>query len=97
MKNAEPRTLEAMQSRATCYEVVVSVNGKDFIAGYMSRKTKSTLVAVAQFYSEYLLNALGADADKPVSYNRDGLVFSPTVRVYFTGRTERDARIGMGG
>ena len=96
MKNATPRTLEAMQNYHTRYEVAITANGETFIADYMIKKGQSALIAVARDNKDYLLNVLGDDADKPVRYTRAGLEFSPTVRVYFTGRTERDARIAMG-
>lgn len=97
-ENAEPRTLEAMQNRDTRYEVAVTANGETFIVGYMARKTRATLFATARFHSDYMIAALGADADKDWKYSTvRGLEFSPTVRVYFTGRTERDARISMVG
>ncbi len=95
MKNATPRTLEQMQNYATRYEVAVSVNGETFVANYMVRKSRDALIAVARDNSEHLLNFINEGEEWKYSRAR-GLEFNANVRVYFTGRTERDARISMG-
>ena len=96
MKNATPRTLENLHNRETRHEVAISTNGGTFIANYMVCKSRNALLAVARDNSEFLLAALGT-GDDTVSYSTArGLSFGPSVRIYYTGRTERDARIEMG-
>lgn len=97
MKPATPRTLEQMQHYATRYEVAIEIDGESTVVGYTVRKTRGMLVMYAQDYMDRLLTALGDDADNPVKYTKSSLQFSATVRVYYTGRTERDARVALNG
>ena len=97
MKNTMPRTLEEMHNRQTRYEVAVTAKGQTFIANYMVRRCRDALIAVARDNNEFLLKALGDGPDLEWSYSmKNGLEFAPGVRVYYTGRTEGEARMEMG-
>lgn len=93
---ATPRSLDDLHNRHTRYEVAIKIDGVSFVAGYMLAKSRSALIAVARDHSEQLLKALGNGPDQPWSYSmKNGLQFAPNVRVYYTGRTERDARLTL--
>ena len=86
-----PRTLEQMHRYETCYEILITINGETERAGFTNRATEQTLLEFARKYREYILPAI-VDNDR-VKYSRaHGLTFGDNVRIYKSGRTERDCR-----
>ena len=87
----EPRTLEQMHRYETRYEILITINGETERAGFTNRVSQQTLLEFARKYREYILPAI-ADNDR-VKYSRaHGLTFGDNVRIYKSGRTERDCR-----
>ena len=86
-----PRTLTQMQNRPTSYEVVFVHNNEETRLGFTQRRTKKSLLNMAQENSELLLDKLSSEQlDKDWSYNKNtGLEFTGSF-VRFSGRTERD-------
>ena len=87
----EPRTLEQMHRYATRYEILITVNGETERAGFTSRVTEQTLLHFARTYREYILPVI-SDADRMQYSRQHGLTFGDKVRIYKSGRTERDCR-----
>ena len=87
----EPRTLEQMHRYATRYEILITINGETERAGFTNRATEQTLLEFARKYREYILPTI-SDDDR-IQYSRQhGLTFGDKVRIYKSGRTERDCR-----
>jgi len=83
----QPRTLAQMQNRITAYEIAVN----EQVVAYTSRKTKRCLYENI-FKNLPLIRSLAENPGAPDKYSKDdGWTIGGNVRVYFTGRTERDA------
>ncbi len=90
-----PRTLTEMQRYGTSYEIALIANGYETRLAFSQRKTRSTLLKVAQANADQVL-ALVDDWDGDAAYSSTtGWTFGPA-RVYFTGRTEREVASAMG-
>ena len=87
----EPRTLKQMHRYETCYEILITINGETERAGFTNRATEQTLLEFARKYCEYILPVI-SDADRMQYTRQHGLSFGNKVRIYKSGRTERDCR-----
>lgn len=88
--DALPRPLANLRDRATRYEV--AYNGR--ILGYAARKTRQTLLSYARANGDEILAALeaaGVPEDARWTCKNGVLDLGGGQKVYFTGRTERDA------
>ncbi len=95
MTNAAPRTLTEMLHYGTSYEIALIANGYETRLGFTERKTRGTLLKVAQKNADQVLALLGGwDGDAAYS-STTGWTFGPA-RVCYTGRTERDVANAMG-
>ena len=90
-----PRSLTQMQRYGTSYEVAVTANGTTQRLAFTARQTKSNLLQIAQNNGDLIISLMG-DWDGEATYIKAaGWTFGP-VRVYFTGRTEREVANEMG-
>lgn len=88
----EPRTLEQMHRRETRYEILIEIDGVAKRAGFAHRITQDSLLSFARAYKDWILPHLPPE-DKPhYSRQRGELRLAHNVRVYKSGRTERDCR-----
>ncbi len=90
-----PRTLTEMQRYGTSYEIALTANGYETRLAFSQRKTRSTLLKVAQQNADQVLALIGDWDDDAVYSSTTGWTFGPA-RVHFTGRTERDVANEMG-
>ena len=95
---AKPRSLKNLQHHQTRYEVAIALNtGEIIIADFMINKSKKALIVVAKDHANIILPLMPEDDKSEWTYSmKDGLRFSNFARVYFTGRTERDAAVSKG-
>ena len=89
MTTVEPRTIAQMQFRPTSYEVTVSHNGEETRLAFTERRTKSTLLRIAQGNSETILAMLGVWDGEATYTKAQGWTFGP-VSIRYSGKTERD-------
>jgi hypothetical protein len=89
--NAQPRNPADIRRRATCYEVVATIEGAPpLVLGFTSRPSYSALLKMAQRRIADILPHIGPDDRTSYSTAR-GLTLGPRVRIHLTGRTEREA------
>lgn len=94
LRTVEPRTLEAMHRRPTCWEVAAYFpDGRRLILGYTARVTRDGLLSLARDHADAILPFVSED--DPASYSAArGLHLGP-VRIARTGRTEHTARVEL--
>ena len=86
---ANPRTPDATKLRRTRYEVRIDTPADSWIAGYLTRVNRQTLLSVLRQYSDDILDLI-QDND-PVTYRAGVSLALGPVCATVTGRTERDA------
>ena len=87
---AKPRTLTQMQHRSTAYEVVAThESGRETRLAFTERRTKQSLLKIAQNNGQIILDMLGSWNGNATYSKATGWTFGP-VSVRFTGLTERD-------
>ncbi len=96
--SASPRSLHTLANRFTRYEVIVELNNGNFIVGgYVVSKNRAALMAVMYDNGPFIVAVGGDDEDIDLKYSKkDGLRVGSYARIYFNGRTERDAASEIG-
>lgn len=86
----KPRSRQQLHRRATTYEVAIEIDSNQTRLGFSARKTRQTLIRFSQDAKDRILPNI-EEGDDLVAYHRDtGLRWGRRVRVFFTGRTERE-------
>lgn len=86
---ANPRMPDATKLHRTRYEVRVNTPTDSWIAGYLTRVNRQTLLGVLRQYADDILELI-QDTD-PVTYRAGVSLALGPVCAIVTGRTERDA------
>ncbi len=93
---SQPRTLTQMQRYGTSYEVAVTVRDVTTRLAFTERRTRASLLNIAQDNGTQILDLIGDAPVGDATYTKiGGWIFGPA-RVHFTGRTERDVASAMG-
>ena len=92
---ATPRTLTEMQRYGTSYEIALTAHGFETRLAFTPKRTRATLLKVAQQNADQVLACIGDWDDDAVYSSTTGWTFGPA-RVHFTGRTEREVASAMG-
>lgn len=94
MTNPTPRTLTEMQRYGTSYEIAMKAGDTVTRLAFTGRPTKATLLKAAQDNVHQIVSRMGDDPTETYT-KANGWTFG-AVRVYYTGRTERDVANEMG-
>lgn len=86
---ATPRTPDATKLHRTRYEVRIDTPADSWIAGYLTRVNRQTLLGVLRQYTDDILELI-QDTDTVTYRAGVSLALGPVCAIV-TGRTERDA------
>ena len=87
-----PRRRADIVGRDTRYEVAISVDGAQVdVLGYVSRKTRQSLLLVAREHGARVIALSGVDGDSPFREWSASRITLGRASVHYTGRTEREA------
>lgn len=92
MNQAQQKYLQDIICRPTAYELAVEGNGQKLLLRYASRKTRQGLLKNVRFHGQRLVDLTGAERVTFGKRASDGATMGAW-RIYFTGRTEREAII----